>query len=90
MDCQSVIKYGSGDRFCHPFQVSLMAFTAETMPSNTFSDESLPSGSYTDEVLPIGGLIPLYAQDGTPLTDQDGNQLYAQGGGSSWTDEVLP
>jgi len=58
----------------------------------TWSEEDLSSisTSWSSESLPSSALIPLYAQDGTPLVDQNGNQLYAQGYGTSWTDEVLP
>ena len=51
---------------------------------------SLITSSWSGESLPSSAAIPLYAQDGTPLVDQNGNQLYAQGYGTSWTDEVLP
>lgn len=58
----------------------------------TWSIENLSylSTSWGDEDLPDDEKIPLYAQDGTPLVDQDGNQLYAHGYGTAWTAEVLP
>jgi len=73
---------------------SLMAlpstsWNGESLGSDSWTPESLPSDSWTAETLPVTtGKIPLTAQDGTPLTDQDGNQLYTHGTwGTFWTDE---
>lgn len=47
---------------------------------------ALPTSTWEKENLP-GEEILLYAQDGTPLTDNDGNQLTARTEGTTWTDE---
>jgi hypothetical protein len=80
-----VIKYVAYDAFWQ-----MTSWTDETLPTGSFTDESLPSTTWKDYYLP-GVEVPLYAQDGTPLTDHNGNQLTAQPiAGTTWTDESLP
>ena len=55
----------------------------------SWTDESLGVSVFVDEHMP-GMEVPLFAQDGTPLTDHSGNQLTARMGGTSWSDESMP